>query len=159
MRMSNAFEKKSAGRMGRSITKRTGCFAAIAPLVLAMAMFWPFGGGNKIVMSGGQVVPAAQGTVSIHSGHNGNTEVDTKVKYLANPSSLTPPENVYVVWFQPQGQAAVNEGALKVDKGLNGELKTVTPYKRFEVIVTAEKSPQVKSPTGPQVLTANVAQS
>lgn len=159
MRMRNAFEKRSAGLTARSITKRTGCFVAIAPLVLGMAMFWPFGGGNKIVMSGGQIDPAAQGTISIHAGHNGNTDVDTKVKFLAKPSSLTPPENVYVVWFQPDGQAAVNEGALKVDKNLNGELKTETPYKRFKVFVTAEKTAQVKAPTGPDVLTANVAQS
>ena len=141
-----------------TLGNRSAFFAVAAPLLLSMMFFWPFGGGKKVPMNSGKVDPAAQGTVTFHTTGNNNVNVDTKVKYLAKPSSLTPPENIYVVWFEPNGQQPVNEGALKVDSSLNGELKTVTPYKNFKVFVTAEKSAQVQSPQGPQVLTANVAQ-
>lgn len=158
MNVSNFPQSSTAALLRKAAQPRSVLFAMAAPLVLGMMFLWPFG-GNKIIMTRGQIVPSAQGTITIHAGHNGNTDVDTKVKFLAKPSSLTPPENVYVVWFQAEGQPAVNEGALKVDKGLNGELKTETPYKRFTVFITAETSPVEKAPLGPQVLTASVAQS
>ena len=157
MRITNCLSGRTAS-VTNSCDTRSGFFAVAAPLLLSMIFFWPFGGGTKVPMNSGKVDPAAQGTVIFHTTGNNNVNVDTKVKFLANPSSLTPPESIYVVWFQPTGEAPVNEGASKVDKNLNGELKTVTPYKRFTVFVTAEKSAQVKMPSGPQVLTANVAQ-
>jgi hypothetical protein len=142
---------------GWPIEIRTGYFAALTPLLLSMALFWPFNRGTKVPMSTAEAVPAARGMVVVHKGDNGDTGVDTKVKSLANPVSLKPPEDVYIVWFQPDGKMPIKEGALKIDKHFEGELKTETPYQRFKVIVTAEKDAQVKTPGGPRILTANVA--
>lgn len=102
--------------------------------------------------------PAAQGTVEVKTGDNNNTKVDAKVQYLAKPSTLSPPADVYVLWIQPTGQAPKNEGELMVQNNLQGELKTETPYKHFKVFITAEKSPRVESPQGQQVLAATIAQ-
>jgi hypothetical protein len=134
-------------------------FFAVAPMLLALILFWPFGGSEKVPMVAGTQTPAARGTVTVHISSNNNSRLDLKVQALAKPSSLTPAANAYVVWVQPPGEPAQNEGELKVDKNLNGELHTETSYKRFKVFVTAEQNAQVHAPSGPEVLTADVAQS
>jgi hypothetical protein len=132
---------------------------AFLPILLSCLLFWPFGGGSKKVdLMAGNTTPGAHGTVSVKVGSNKNTELDLKVYALAQPSSLTPAENVYVVWVQPPGENPKNEGQLSVDKNENGELHTEVPYKRFKVFVTAEQVPQTPAPTGPQVLSADVQQ-
>jgi hypothetical protein len=149
--------------LGRSTASRrrpagAGLFAVLMPLVLGVVFVWPFGGGQKVQMTASREVPAAQGAVTVQTGHNNNTKVDIKVEYLAKPSTLTPPEDVYVVWFQPEGQAPKNEGELMVHNDLSGELKTETPYKHFKVFITAEKNPRVEEPEGAQVLTGTIAE-
>lgn len=143
----------------RAIPYRTGFYIAFLPAILMLAVFWPFGGGGKKVqMMAGSATPGAQGTINVSSSGNNNVKMDIKVQDLVNPSGLTPAENVYVLWVQPEGQAAQNEGEVKVDKKENGQIHTETAYKRFKVFITAEQNAQVKTPTGPQVLSADVAQ-
>lgn len=132
------------------------CFG-IAPLALAVAFVWPFGGGKTINMMAETQTPAAQGKVLVKTGHNGNLDLDIKTAALAAPSSLTPAENAYVVWLQPPGKDPQNLGELRVDKKLNGELHTVTPFKRFKIFITAEQNAQEQAPEGMQVLSATVA--
>lgn len=134
-------------------------FVAVLPVVLAMGlMWWPFGGGHKVIMTAASSVPGAKGTVYVSQDQNKNTKLDMKVHYLAHPSALTPVESVYVVWIQANGHSPENEGELRVDNNLNGEFKTPSPYKQFTIFVTAEKSVQVRAPEGQQVLTATVAE-
>jgi hypothetical protein len=102
------------------------------------------------------ITPGATGVVKTDNSQNGNTGVEVDVKHLASPEQLSPPAQTYVVWLQPQGQDPVNAGALKVDDNLNGKLTTRTPYKVFDVFITAENSPTVTAPTGPHVLDAKV---
>lgn len=135
----------------------TGFYSALLPAALGLMLLWPFGdSAKKVSMTPGQEDPAAHGTIAVKTGHNGNTQVHITTKALAQPSALTPPENTYVVWFQPQGQNPQEAGALKVDNGLKGSLDTVTPHRRFKVFITAEKEPNPTKPHGPTVLTADV---
>lgn len=131
---------------------------AVLPLILGLVLIWPFGGGKNVKMMAGTDTPAAQGTINVRHGDNHNTKLDIKVHALAQPSSLHPPANVYVVWVQPPGQNPKNAGEIAVNNNLDGELKAVTPYKRFKVFITAEQNAQAESPQGPQVLSADVAQ-
>lgn len=149
--------RKMGGRETGS-PERSGFFAAAAPLVLSMVLFWPFGGGHNTPLTSTTIDPSAEGTVALHNTNNRNTAVDLTVKYLAQPNSLTPSENVYVVWIQPNGHQPINEGQLTVNGYENGQLKTETPYKQFRIFVTAEKYAQEKAPSGPQVLSASVTQ-
>lgn len=160
MSISKMFGEELTPSHDNGLTGRGVSFAALAPMILSLVLFWPFGtaGSQKAGMTAGTVDPSAEGTVYFHDTHNGNTAVDARVKYLAQPSSLKPSESVYVVWIQPNGQAPINEGALVVNKNLDGQLKTETPYKRFRLFVTAEQFDRVKAPSGPQVLSANVTQ-
>jgi hypothetical protein len=114
-------------------------------------------GGKKVTMNPANSVPAAQGHADISHDSNGNTVVDLKVHHLAKPEMLTPPGSVYVVWFQPNGQPAQNQGQLRVDGNLNGEFKTTTPLKNFDIVVTAEPGPTVTSPTGSEIMRQHVS--
>ena len=101
-------------------------------------------------------VPGATGSVATHFDKNGNTIVMLKVDRLAKPSELTPPGNIYIVWFQQQGQPPEKEGQLVVNNKLKGELETTTMLKNFKVFVTSETDPTANAPSGQQVLQTTV---
>jgi hypothetical protein len=63
----------------------------------------------------------------------------------------------YVVWLKPTEGQPVNLGTLNVDRNLRGTFKTRTPFKQFEVFVTAEKMPSVVEPSNKRIMRASVA--
>ncbi len=120
---------------------------------------WPMSAGKKYVMTADSSVPAAHGVVVVQTDKdNGNMNLDMKVVNLAEPTNLTPPENVYIVWIRPGGEDAHKQGALGVDKNLKGELRTITTAKNFDIFVTAEQSTSVTVPSGVEILRAHVSQ-
>ena len=129
---------------------------SIVPLILMLGV-WPFP-HSKIVMSSSQSVPAAKGVIHATHDSNNNTKLEMSVHYLAQPGALTPSAAAYVVWLQPENDAAQNKGELKIGKDRNGSLTIVTPLKRFEIYVTPEQSAEATAPTGEHVLSANVSQ-
>lgn len=106
-------------------------------------------------------VPAAQGTVEVSEGDQGQTQLDIRVNYLAKPGQVTPGARVYVVWVRPVSAtglvAAQNVGAFDVDDDLQGEMKTETPLRYFNVFITAEPNADVTVPTGNEVLSTQVS--
>jgi hypothetical protein len=106
-----------------------------------------WGREDKLVNTG--TAPAAQGKVTTDNDRNGNTGVDIEVKHMATPQSLTPGKQAYLVWVKPRGKDAELLGALRVNENLEGSLKATTPYKDFEIFVTAEDNmkPEMPSPT------------
>jgi hypothetical protein len=116
-------------------------------------------GGHKVRMTPANSVPAAVGVAQLTKDKNGNVIVDLKVKHLARPDSLTPPQSVYIVWLQPRGGNVMKEGQLRVDDNLQGEFKTPAPSRNFDIFVTAESGPNVTQPSGPEVLRQTVTQS
>lgn len=126
-------------------------------VLAAMLAIWPLGSGKDYRMTAEPQVPAANGTVKVtRDKDNGNTAFDIKVHHLALPASLTPPEDVYIVWVQPRDTAPVKQGALGVDKDLKGEFKSVTVSKEFDLFITAEQNENVSTPSGPRVLRVHV---
>jgi hypothetical protein len=126
-------------------------------VTLAMLSIWPFSSGTEYKMSGSRIVPAATATVKVQRDKdNGNTKIDLKVSRLARPSSLTPPASVYIVWVRARGSDAVKQGAIGVDNNLNGELKSTTVLKEFDVLVTAEQSESVTAPSEVQIFSTRV---
>jgi hypothetical protein len=61
-----------------------------------------------------------------------------------------------VVWLKPSQGHPVNIGVLTPDKNENAKLETTTPFTNFEVMVTAEATPQPTSPSSHEVLNAMV---
>src|ERR1051326_5030027 len=95
-----------------------------------------WGREDRLVNTG--AAPAAEGKVTTDNDRNGNTEVEVQVKHMATPQSLTPARQAYLVWVQPRGKDAELLGALRVNGDLEGSLKATTPYKAFDVVITAE---------------------
>jgi hypothetical protein len=111
---------------------------------------------KKFPLTADPSVPAARGEVNIGKDKNGNTKVDLQVKFLAPPENLTPPKTAYLVWFQDRGGEPTMEGQLRLDKKLNGNFKTTTPLRNFDLFVTAETDASAKTPGSPQLLRTSV---
>jgi hypothetical protein len=101
-------------------------------------------------------IPAGEGSVAAKLEDNGNTAVKVRVKHLAPPRKLSPEANVFVVWIRPVNGAIQNVGALAVDDNLQGSIDTLTPHRRFTLMVTPEPSARVAEPSRPAVFTAEV---
>jgi len=100
--------------------------------------------------------PAAAAHLTHQKDNNGNTKLKIHVYHLAKADSLTPPRGTYVVWIEPPGQPPQNMGVIKVNKNLESEFTTRTPFKKFKIYVTAEEGPTVTTPSGDKVLEAYV---
>jgi hypothetical protein len=109
-------------------------------------------GPKKVSMDTTAAQPAAQGRAELSKDDNGNTVVTLKAKHLARPENLSPAKQVYVVWIQPRGEQPMNQGVIKPGDNLEAEFKSRTPYKNFDIFVTAEDSPTATSPTGTEVM-------
>lgn len=105
-------------------------------------------------------VAAAEGSVTVSDAGNNNTGVDLNIKHLARPQRVDPSASTYIVWAKPLSDYGRPQslGALNVDQELNAKLSTTTPFRDFELFVTAESSPQVQDPRGERLLWATVSQ-
>ena len=112
---------------------------------------------KKFPVTTSPVVPAAQGQVDIGKDNNGNTKIKLKVEHLASPEKLTPPQSNYVLWLQERGASTPeNRGRLAVNKKLEAEFEAVTPFKNFDLFVTAEADAMAKTPSGPEILRSTI---
>jgi len=127
-------------------------------VVLLMGMLPWVMSAKTFRLQNSSIVPGAAGEVKTAKDKNGNTKFTVQVKHLANPTSLTPPKSIYIIWIQQGGAAPESQGVLKVDKNLEGKFETATPDKRFDLWITAESDSSVKAPSGPEVLRANNVQ-
>ena len=107
-------------------------------------------------MKSSEASPAGQGTVAVAKGPSGNTSLTVRVKHLAPAERLANDTSVYVVWVEPEGAAPQNVGVLSVDDNLQGSLTTITPHRRFKVMVTPEKSGELTAPEHDEVFTTDV---
>lgn len=128
----------------------------VLTLLLASAFLATFAVAKDFPLTASSVVPSAKGKVSVDKDKNGNRKVKVEVKYLAQPSALTPPQTGYVVWIQARGKDPENLGYLKVNGKLEGELEATTPYDYFDIFVTGESQTNPTAPAGPEVLRATV---
>jgi hypothetical protein len=113
---------------------------------------------KKYPMTAASIVPGARAEVEISKDKNSNTKLKMKVQHLANLENLTPRASAYVVWLRERAGSADNQGQLKMDKNLKATFETATPFKSFDVFVTAEQDVRATSPSGPEVLKATIQQ-
>ena len=111
---------------------------------------------KKYPMTAASIVPGARAEVEINKDKNGNTRVKMTVQHLANLENLTPRASAYIIWLQERSGNSENQGQLKMDKNLKATFETVTPFKSFDVFVTAEQDSRVTGPSGPEVLRATI---
>ena len=99
---------------------------------------------------------AAQGQLKVSAQKNGNTGLKVEVEHLAPPSSINQEASTYVVWLRPAAGFPQNVGVLHLNDKNEGKLDTQTPFKSFEVMVTAEMTPFATAPSADRVMTAQV---
>jgi len=120
-------------------------------LLLTLAAF---GREDRLTNTG--ATPAAMGKVITDNDRNGNTGIEVQVKHMASPESLTPAKTSYVVWIQARGKDPEALGVLRVNEGLEGSLKATTPYKDFDIFITAEENPKPEMPSSMMVLKGTI---
>jgi hypothetical protein len=123
---------------------------------LGLLLFAGVGWAKTYHFASTKIDPSAMGDIDLSKDRNGNTNVSVRVEHLAKPTLLTPPANLYVVWFQEPGSEPENQGQLQVGNDLKGQLKTTTPFHNFDVFVTAETDPTVKTPSDQVVLRVTI---
>jgi hypothetical protein len=140
------------------IVKQLGLAGALAG-TLAMGSCSTMGGTKNQgtwSLKASDTVPAAQGKVLVQPQKNGNTNLKVQVAHLAEPGTAYAGASTYVVWLKPTGGAPQNLGPLHLDKNKNAELNSTTPFKTFDIMVTAESQPNVTWPSMNQVFNASV---
>lgn len=136
-------------------TVMRACLVAAAALSMSCAM-------TQKKMDQGQPMevsdkaPAGEGTVKAVKGDGGNTALTVKVKHLAPASRLVDDASVYVVWVEPPNAPPQNVGVLSVNADKEGVLNTLTPHRRFKVMITPEASAQAQEPSNDEVFTSTV---
>lgn len=135
---------------------RTKKSPLLALVCLGILIFASLGWAKTYHFASTKIDPSAMGDVDLSKDKNGNTNVSLRVEHLAKPTLLTPPANLYVVWFQEPGANPENEGQLQVGNDLKGQLKTTTPLHNFDIFVTAEMDPTVKTPSEQVVLRVTI---
>lgn len=130
--------------------------AALAALVLIGCA-----SSSEVRLQGSPQAPAAEGTLKLSRGQNGNTHLEITVRHMAPPDRMTQSATVYVVWVRPiqEGSVPQNLGALQVNDKLEGTLDTLTPLHSFDLMVTAEPSATVVQPSGIAILSTSVNRS
>ncbi|HWG38895.1 MAG TPA: hypothetical protein VN690_14375 [Terriglobales bacterium] len=131
--------------------------ALLALAFAAAATLAPAARAQHLVMPSSAVVPAAHIELELGTDGNGNTTVDLKATHLAQPASLSPAAQVYMVWVQPAGGTPERKGLLKPGTDLNAEVEFITPATHFELFLTAESGPEAASPSGTELVRASVA--
>jgi hypothetical protein len=125
-----------------------GCAATRSALGRGTAQTWNLNVSPKM--------PAANGKVTTTNHKDGNLRLAVEVEHLALPERAFEGATTYVVWLIPQGADAQSVGVLNVGEDLKARLDTTTPYRTFEVVVTAEVSPDVTRPSDNRVLYTKV---
>jgi hypothetical protein len=122
-------------------------------VLLAGAMLLALGScAQTIKLKRSSIVPAATGEATVSLDDNGNAEVKLKVDHLAAPENLTPPRSTYMIWAKGENERLLPLGQLKVSEHGKGKFHSKVPVKAFRLVVTAEDSPEAKTPSDAVVL-------
>lgn len=130
----------------------------LARVVLVVPVLLWGCGASAMMLQRSERIPAAEGSVKVDRGPNDNTRLKIEVKHLAPPDRIEAGANVFVAWARPlQGSnPPQNLGALVVDKDLSGRLETVTSWREFELIITAEPTAGGDRPTSAVLLSKDI---
>jgi len=129
---------------------------SITALALALVAVGVIAGcGGKVAVNVSSIAPATQAEVKTDKDKNDNPVVELKVKHLAPPQNLQPAKSVYVVWVETADGKVFNAGRLKLNDDLEGEIRVMTPYPRFRLVVTAEDDALASSPGSQRVIETN----
>jgi hypothetical protein len=113
---------------------------------------------TTLPMAASSAAPTARGEVAV-SPLGPNNQLVVSIVGLAPPAVVDPVSRLYVAWVEPLDRSAEpqNVGAFAIGDDGIGRLVTTTPMRRFQLFVTPEPSATVRSPSGRQLLTVDIA--
>jgi hypothetical protein len=97
--------------------------------------------------------PAAVGELDVDEDDSQNLRLDLAVSHLPPPERLDANLSTYVVWLRPSGEERyINLGALQINEDREAQLQATTPFRNFDLFVTAEESARTEQPSEVVVL-------
>lgn len=130
-----------------------GALAVMAGLALAACA-----STDRYTLRPGDSTPAATGEIAVKQTKNDNGQLTVKVNHLPIAQELDPSLSTFVVWVDPGEQREpMPVGQLQIDKNRKGELQVLTPFKDFDVFVTAERQGTPEQPSPYVILEGRVS--
>ncbi len=113
----------------------------------------------KKTMDSNRKLSALEGQLVVSTSLNNSNIIDLTLKNMAKPSKISPKAKAYVVWEVLGGTNMKPQsiGVLNPDKFSNARLMTATPFRQFDLFVTAEASSNPGAPTGQKLLWTSVS--
>jgi hypothetical protein len=129
-------------------------------MLVAMMMTFSTACAQKVKFLNSSVVPAAKGTVKVKQDKNKNYTIKVEIEDLAEVERLQSSNETYVVWMETDKGNTENLGQLKSSKSFlskqkTASLETLSSFKPNKVFVTAESGINVRTPSGPIILTTD----
>jgi len=92
----------------------------------------------------------AEAKITITSTRTNSNQIELNVRHIGALNKINPRAKNYIVWELPAGTSMKPQslGPLYIDKTSQGKLKTVTPFRNFDIFITAESAPNPAQPTG-----------
>lgn len=95
-----------------------------------------------------QALPALKGGnagIRVVLTYDRNNMLAVQLSGVQAPESFGPQFTRYVVWTEASGAAPVNVGQIRVANG-KGMLQTLTPLRRFGILITVEEKGDARQP-------------
>lgn len=113
--------------------------------------------GNTTRFPVSSVVPAADIKAITKIDKNNNKILTVKAKNLASPERIDPSSKAYVVWSKSKNDQDLRYlGQLQNENGENASFTTIAPDDIDEIVITAETSGSVSSPSGTEISRAEI---
>lgn len=134
--------------MAPRLTPQRWCRVAAAAALAVVA--GACGGAIELTFTGTSRAPGIDGKVRVEPLEGSTSWVTFDVKNLPPAPRFGSGVTTFVVWVQGADPAPVKAGLLDYDaEARQGFLHFTTPFDRFVVRLTAERSPSVGAPAGP----------
>ncbi len=130
------------------MTHRLTLFLCIGFAFVAGTSLAGCGGSNEYVVSGTGSAAGADAEIEVEENDMGSKTVTIAVKHLPPPERVTEGATAYVVWFTAEDQPPQKVGRLQFDEDeRSGKGGGTTPFEEFTILITAEETDQVTSPS------------
>ena len=123
---------------------------ALVAALLAFSLFC-LGCAKRVGFTALPPARSGKATAKIELTYNRNDALEIKLSGVPDPASIKNNYTCYVLWVAtPDQKNVTNAGGIRVEAG-KASLVTLTPQRKFLLLITAETSGDVTAP-GPDVL-------
>lgn len=115
--------------------------------VLLMTLF-ACGGSGEYIFVGGPRAVGLDGVAQVETVEGGNQLVSLRLQHLPPPDRMGENLSAYVVWFVADDRPTTRAGVLEYDADTReGALTATTPFRQFNILITAEAQGDVPQPS------------